>query len=262
LIALLNEQKQSIIHLAVRRGLNLTATFKPSSVEWLGYVPEHWDVGHLRYLTVCLDGRRVPLNATQRGAKQGSYPYWGANRVIDHLDEWLFDEPLVLLGEDGAPFFLPGRDVAFAVDGRIWVNNHAHVLRCGKRLIPSFLAAALNCVDYVHFIDGSTRDKLTQGAMGSIHIQVPPLDEQRAIVDYLSKETAEIAAIIEKAEAELELIQEFCTRFIADVVTGQLDVRAAAANLPDLAETEALADTPDDMEDEDEDALDVETEAA
>lgn len=262
LIALLNEQKQSIIHRAVTRGLDPTVKLKPSGVDWLGDVPEHWGVGHLRYLTECLDGQRVPLNATQRGAKQGAYPYWGANKVIDHLDDWLFDEPLVLLGEDGAPFFVPGRDVAFAVDGRIWVNNHAHVLRCGERLIPSFLAAALNCVDYVHFIDGSTRDKLTQGAMGSIHIQVPPLDEQHAIVKHLDDATAEITAIVRKAETELELIQEFRTRLIADVVTGQLDVRAVAANLPDVAEADAADLTDDDDLDDDADDLIDEEEAA
>jgi type I restriction enzyme S subunit len=262
LIALLNEQKQSIIHRAVTRGVDPAVNLKPSGVDWLGDAPEHWDVGHLRYFIECLDGRRIPLNGNERGAKQGIYPYWGANKVIDHLDEWLFDEPLVLLGEDGAPFFLPGRDVAFAVAGKIWVNNHAHVLRCGKRLIPSFLSAALNCVDYVHFIDGSTRDKLTQAAMGSIHVQVPPIDEQRAIVDYLNEETSKITAIIEKAEAELELIQEFRTRLISDAVTGQIDVRSAAVSLPDLAESEAFGDTTDDMADEDEDALDVETEDA
>lgn len=263
LIALLNEQKQSAIHRAVTRGLDPAAKFKPSNVDWLGDVPEHWEVGHLRYLTECLDGQRIPLNASQRGEKQGCHPYWGANKVIDHLDEWLFDEPLVLLGEDGAPFFLLGRDVAFAVEGKIWVNNHAHVLRCGRRLIPSFLATALNCVDYVHFIDGSTRDKLTQGAMGSIHIQVPPLDEQRAIVDHLDGATSEVRMLITKAEAELKLIQEFRTRLIADVVTGQLDVRAVAASLPDVANAEASGDlTDEDDLDDDVDTLIDEEEAA
>lgn len=262
LIALLNEQKQSIIHRTVTRGLNPATRLSPSGVDWLGDLPEHWEVGHLRYLAECLDGRRVPLNGTQRGAKQGIYPYWGANKVIDHLDDWLFDEPLVLLGEDGAPFFLRGRDVAFAVDGKIWVNNHAHVLRCGKRLIPTFLAMALNCVDYVHFIDGSTRDKLTQGAMGSIHIQVPPLNEQHEIVDYLVGETADIEAIIAKAEAELGLIQEFRTSLIADVVTGQLDVRTVATNLLDVVETEAADDLTNGDDLDDADILIEEDEAA
>lgn len=262
LIALLNEQKQSIIRRAVTRGIDPTARHRPSGIGWLGDVPDHWKVAHLRYLAKCLDGKRIPLNGTQRGAKQGIYPYWGANKVIDHLDDWLFDEPLVLLGEDGAPFTEPGRDVAFAVEGKIWVNNHAHVLRCGNLITPTFLAAALNCVDYVHFIDGSTRDKLTQGSMGSIHVQVPPLDEQRKIVDHLTAVTADITLAVKKAEAELDFIQEFRTRLIADVVTGQLDVRAAAATLPEVAEGKPLDDSLDDADDEDTDAFAGEEEDA
>jgi type I restriction enzyme, S subunit len=257
LIALLNEQKQSIIHRAVTRGLDPTAPLKPSGVDWLGDVPEGWEVAHLRYLTTCLDGRRIPLNASERGKMLGEFPYWGANKVIDHVDQWLFDEPLVLLGEDGAPFFEPGRDVAFAVDGKIWVNNHAHVLRCGKRVEPAFLALALNCVEYVHYIDGSTRDKLTQQSMGSISIQVPPLDEQRAIVSASKTSTASIELAVADAQREITLIQEFRTRLIADVVTGQLDVRAFAATLP--AVTAALPGEPDDDTfDEDADALEDE----
>jgi len=236
LIKLLEEQKQAIIHRAVTRGLDPNVRLKPSGVEWLGDVPEHWEVAHLRYLVRCLDGQRVPLNAVERGAMQGAYPYWGANRVIDHVNRWLFDEPLVLLGEDGAPFFERGRDVAFAVSGKIWVNNHAHVLRCGNRIVPEFLAQALNCVDYTGFIDGSTRDKLTQQAMGSIPIQIPPIPEQRMIVDRLAASTVALRSAIVHAEREVGLLGEYRTRLIADVVTGKLDVREAAARLPDEAE--------------------------
>ena len=250
LIKLLEEQKQAIIHRAVTRGLDPNVRLKPSGVEWLGDVPEHWEVAHLRYLVRCLDGRRVPLNAIERGAMQGGYPYWGANKIIDHVDRWLFDEPLVLLGEDGAPFFERGRDVAFAVSGKIWVNNHAHVLRCGTRIVPEFCAHALNCVDYTGFIDGSTRDKLTQQAMGSIPIQVPAIPEQSDIVESLASATSALRTAIARAVQEIGLLREYRTRLIADVVTGKLDVREAAARLPEeterpepLDEIEAKGDT-------------------
>ena len=192
LIGLLNEQKQAIIHRAVTRGLDPNAKLKPSGISWLGDVPEGWEVANLRYLVRCLDGKRRPLNGTQRGLMQGEYPYWGANRVFDHINAWIFDEPLVLLGEDGAPFFEPGRDVAFAVTGRIWVNNHAHILRCGPRTTPRFLAHVLNCVDYKPFISGSTRDKLTQQAMGGVSIQVPDIEEQLAIVAFVEEATSHL----------------------------------------------------------------------
>lgn len=259
LIGLLNEQKQAIIHRAVTRGLDPNAKLKPAGISWLGEVPEGWDIANLRYLVRCLDGKRRPLNGTQRGSMQGEYPYWGANRVFDHINAWIFDEPLVLLGEDGAPFFEPGRDVAFAVTGKIWVNNHAHILRCGPRITPRFLAHVLNCVDYKPFISGSTRDKLTQQAMGGISIQVPDIQEQLAIVSYIEQATGQLLSAISAIQREIALIQEFRTRIVADVVTGKLDVRALAATLPetasqdvtfDLAEDEDLDDLPEDADTE------------
>jgi type I restriction enzyme, S subunit len=113
LIKLLEEQVQAIIHRALTRGLDPNVRLKPSGVPWLGDIPEPWEVLHLRYLVRCLDGQRVPLNGTQRGAMQGPFPYWGANRIIDQVNSWLFDEDLVLLGEDGAPVLRggPGRFV-------------------------------------------------------------------------------------------------------------------------------------------------------
>ena len=161
--------------------------YRPSGVEWLGDMPAHWEVKRLAWLTECLDGQRVPLNAQERNSMSGKYPYWGANSIVDYIDRWLFDEELVLLGEDGAPFFDGNREVAFAVNGKIWVNNHAHVLRPKPQVHPKFLASVLNCVDYRAFIDGSTRDKLTQGDMNTIPIQFPPLPEQRAIAGFLDR---------------------------------------------------------------------------
>lgn len=250
LIALLNEQKQAIIHRAITRGFDESVPLKPSGVPWLGDIPAHWDVARLRYITRCLDGKRVPLNGTQREQMKGPYPYWGANKVIDHLNDWLFDEPLVLLGEDGAPFFDVGKDVAFAVSGKVWVNNHAHVLRCGARVIPQFLASALNCVDYKPYISGSTRDKLTQQAMGAISIQLPPLAEQKQIVERLTTDTADLDRAITQFQSEIALIQEYHTRLIADVVTGKLDVCAMAEALPDTPPEELAALDDNASEDE------------
>ena len=130
LIERLQEYRTALITRTVTRGLPSEAAravgldpsprLKPSGVEWLGDVPEHWEVRRLSSVVECLDGRRIPLNAEERGDRQGEYPYWGANGVLDHLDDWLFDEPLVLLGEDGAPFFARNKQVAFSVSARIW----------------------------------------------------------------------------------------------------------------------------------------------
>jgi type I restriction enzyme S subunit len=198
-------------------------SYKDSGVEWLREIPAHWEVKKLAWLTKCLDGSRVPLNAEERGSMQGEYPYWGANSVVDYVDKWLFDEELVLLGEDGAPFFDQTKMVAFHVSGKIWVNNHAHVLRRRRMIDAAFLSHALNCVGYRAFIDGTTRDKLTQGDMNTIPIQCPELDEQRVIAAFLGRETAKIDALVAKKKRLIELLQEKRTAFITRAVTKGLD---------------------------------------
>ncbi|HOK59078.1 MAG TPA: restriction endonuclease subunit S [Sedimentisphaerales bacterium] len=199
--------------------------YKDSGVEWLGKVPEHWEAAGLRYVTSCLDGRRVPLNAVERGSMQGPYPYWGANKIIDYINDYLFDEPLVLLGEDGAPFFEANKEVAFFVEGKIWVNNHAHVIRCKGRVQPRYLVHVLNLTDYTRFVDGSTRDKLTQQAMGSIPVILPPLPEQTAIVRFLDYMDRRIRRAIRAKQKLIKLLEEYKQALIHQAVTGQIDVR-------------------------------------
>lgn len=179
----------------------------------------------LKYLVTCLDGSRIPLNSQQRGELQGEIPYWGANGIVDYLNDWLFDEPLVLLGEDGAPFFEPHKPVAFYVEGKVWVNNHAHVLR-PKAVNPKFLSYALNVVDYSWFVEGTTRDKLTQGKMVGIPLPVPPAEEQRAIAAFLDSETAYIDALIAKKQRLIELLEEKRIAFISHAVTKGLNPAA------------------------------------
>ena len=102
----------------------------------------------------------------------------------------------MLLGEDGAPFFEPGKDVAHLVREPVWVNNHIHVLRPHSSVDAQYLTYSLNAVDYARYISGSTRDKLTQDDMRRISVSLPPLDEQRRIADFLDTETAHLDALI------------------------------------------------------------------
>ena len=160
----------------------------------------------MKALVACLDGQRVPVAASLR--EPGPYPYWGANGIQDWVDRFLFNEQLVLLGEDGAPFFEPTKDVAFVVSGPVWVNNHAHVLRPRELVDSRFLAYALNAVDFVEYITGSTRDKLTQHDMNRIAIPVPLLTTQRAIADFLDREISRIDALIQKNLSLLRALSE------------------------------------------------------
>ena len=225
LIELLREKRVALINRAVTKGLDPDVRMEDSGVEWLGEIPAHWELRNLSQVTECLDNLRIPLNAEERGRMQGNYPYWGANSIVDYVDDWLFDEELVLIGEDGAPFFDIDRAVAFRVTGKIWVNNHAHVLRPKEQIVASFLAEVLNCVDYRAFIDGTTRDKLTQGDMNAISIQLPPPEEQRAIAAFLERETAKIDVLVAKVREAIDRLKELRAALISAAVTGKIDVR-------------------------------------
>jgi hypothetical protein len=195
---------------------------------WAPDVPAEWPVIHLRWLASCLDGKRIPVNREERATMQGDIPYWGANGVVDHVDAALFKEPLVLLGEDGAPFFDRERPKAFFVDAPVWVNNHIHVLR-PHGIRPRFLAHYLNVVDYSDFVGGSTRDKLTQDDMGSIPVPVPPLVEQERIEQEISVIQRWADEFEAATERQVNLLTERRQALITGAVTGRLHISGVAA---------------------------------
>lgn len=203
------------------------AEYKDSGVEWLGHIPSHWYMTKVRFVSECLDGKRIPLNASERGDMQGVIPYWGANSIVDYVNDWLFDEDLVLIGEDGAPFFDRTKSVAFNVSGKVWPNNHVHVLRPNlDKINPRFLTHALNCVDYHLYITGSTRDKLNQSDLNSIFLRVCSLHEQEQIANFLDHETAKIDILIAKQQELIKLLKEKRQAVISHAVTKGLNPNA------------------------------------
>jgi len=231
LIKLLEEHKQGIIHRAVTRGLDPNVRLKPSGVEWLGKVPEHWEVSRVKNEFLCLNRRRIPLSATERGAMTlRTYDYYGASGVIDKVDEYLFDDDLLLIAEDGANLVLRNLPLAIIARGKFWVNNHAHILK-PKRGSLGYLAAVMECLNYQPWISGAAQPKLTLDRLMSITIAVPPAEEQEQIVKVQTEETGPLRAAIKQAIREITLLREYRTRLIADVVTGKLDVREAADSL-------------------------------
>lgn len=163
-------------------------------------LPHGWDLAKLGGVIEVLDSRRVPVNAGERAKRPGDVPYYGATGQVGWIDEALFDEDLVLLGEDGAPFLDPSKRKAYLVHGRSWVNNHAHVLRARPGATNNrFLKYVLDAADYRPHVNGTTRLKLTQKAMCRMPIALPPLAEQERIVaaveEHLSRlDAAEVAS--------------------------------------------------------------------
>jgi type I restriction enzyme S subunit len=182
----------------------------------------------LRRLSISLDGRRVPLNSEERSGLVGQYAYWGSGGVLDHINKYLFDEELVLLGEDGAPFFDKSRDVAFVSSGRVWINNHIHVLRCTGRALASWLRHMLNAVDYAEWITGSTRDKLTQGEMMAIRLPNVPVNDQEIVARGLDIAEANCQRATKPIETQITLLNELRQSLITGAVSGQIRITSVA----------------------------------
>ena len=146
-------------------------------------MPCNWTVCCLSSVIEVLDNKRKPIKAKDRAkrieGKDILYPYYGATGFVGYIDEYLLEGKFILLGEDGAPFLDKYAEKAYSVEGKIWVNNHAHILL--PRIDFDYLKIYLNAFDYHEIAKGTTRLKLTQGDMKSILILVPPLAEQSRI---------------------------------------------------------------------------------
>ena len=161
-----------------------------------------WQTKQIGELCDVLDYKRKPI--TKRDRIVGDYPYYGATGVLGHVEGYLFDEPLVLVGEDGAKWE-SGENTAYAVEGKIWVNNHAHVLRPHRtRLLDKWLIYHLNHSDLTEFVSGLTVPKLNQGSLREIPVPLPPLPEQQRIVGILDKAFDGIATAKSNAEKNLQ----------------------------------------------------------
>jgi type I restriction enzyme S subunit len=161
-----------------------------------------WQEKPLGTLCEVLDNMRKPV--TKRDRVAGQYPYYGATGIQDYVADYLFDEPLVLVGEDGAKW-ASGENTAFAVEGKCWVNNHAHVLRpCRDAVLDKWLIYHLNHSDLSDFVSGLTVPKLNQGNLREIPVPLPPLPEQRRIVGILDEAFDDIATAKANAEKNLQ----------------------------------------------------------
>ncbi|KJG08859.1 restriction endonuclease subunit S [Photobacterium kishitanii] len=225
LIELLKEKRQAVISHAVTKGLNPDATMKDSGVEWLGEVPEHWVVTKTSYCSTSLDAFRIPIEANIRGNRQGQYPYYGASGVIDFVDDYLFDDDLILVCEDGWNLMLRTQPVARFVTGKIWVNNHAHILK-PIDIDATLLAECIELTPLNLFISGMRQPKLTADSLKNIPVAYSiDKEEQDELVNFISKYKKQILQLTNKAQHSIELLQERRTALISAAVTGKIDVR-------------------------------------
>ena len=150
-----------------------------------------------------LDSKRVPISEENR--IKGEYPYYGANGIQGYINDYIFDEELVLLAEDGGNFGSKTKPIAYKISGKTWVNNHAHVLKAKDEIISTdFLLYSLMFYDVTKLITGTTRKKLTRAGMEKITLSIPTLSIQNKITDYLQK----IESFISFRKHQLSFLKE------------------------------------------------------
>ncbi len=179
-----------------------------------------------------LDSQRIPITASER--EEGEYPYYGANGIQDYVANYIFDDELVLLAEDGGNFGSKERPIAYRVSGKCWVNNHAHVLKPKAGLDVDYLCYSLMFYKVDGMVNGATRQKLTQAAMRKMQIPARSMDEQKYIVDGLNR----IIKIKEQRQRKLLLLDDLIkARFVelfGDPVSNSKGLKELT--LPELGE--------------------------
>lgn len=164
---------------------------------------------YLENVCEILDSYRIPITAKDR--KNGKYPYYGANGLQDYVDDYIFDDELVLLAEDGGNFGSKERPIAYRVSGKCWVNNHAHVLKAKACIDINYLCYSLMFYNTDGIVNGATRKKLTQSAMRQMRIPLRNMAEQQKIVVRIDK----VIQVIEKHHNEIRMLDELVqSRFV------------------------------------------------
>ncbi|MCP4762871.1 MAG: restriction endonuclease subunit S, partial [archaeon] len=187
-------------------------------------IESKWDVVKLGDIVEILDEKRIPVS--KRDRTSGEFPYYGATGIIDYIDKYIFEEKLILIGEDGAKWGA-NENSAFSVDGKYWVNNHAHVLRPKRELVfDEFIIEMLNKLDLSFYITGLNVPKLNQNNLREIKIPLPSKDiqgkiiseielleqqEQKA-VEELAKQRHNIGEIISKSSGKLSMLEEITSK--------------------------------------------------
>ena len=170
-----------------------------------------------------LDNRRIPVNSSERSLRLGKVPYYGATGQVGTIDKPIFDDELLLLGEDGVQFFDPDKSKAYLIAGPSWVNNHAHVLRANDSIVnQKLLMHYLNQFNYVGYANGTTRLKLTQGSMNTIPVSLPSRPMQEQMIDFIDQQFSIMDASVKAAE--IVAIQSVSLRrsLLQSAFTGQL----------------------------------------
>ena len=142
--------------------------------------PFGWRIKRFDEISENLDSRRKPITSSER--KEGIYPYYGASGIVDYVEDYIFDEDILLISEDGANLLMRSTPIAFSVSGKVWVNNHAHVVRFKDMSMQNYVEKYFSLIDITGSITGSAQPKLNQSSLNAMLIPIP---EKRLLDSYL-----------------------------------------------------------------------------
>ncbi len=169
--------------------------------------PNTWDIRPLGDIFNILDNKRIPLKDSDRNKRQGPYPYFGASGQIDSIDDYIFDEPILLIAEDGMNLIFRSSPLVYKVTEKCWVNNHAHVLRPTHVVDIDFYFEYLEAISYEPFVTGTYQKKITKLDCERIPLPVPPISEQKKIAASFSVINNRMMAILARQRAALNLFK-------------------------------------------------------
>ena len=192
-----------------------------------------WERVKIGDVCLNLDGKRVPLNKQVRSNRKGEYRYYGATEIVDHVNDYLFDGTYILIGEDGANLLSRSKPLSFIVEGKFWVNNHAHILQTKVSLDIKFFNQYFNSLDLRDYVTGSAQPKLTQANLNKILIPLPDLLTQTQIVAEIEERLSEADAMESTIRNELKRAENLRQIILKQAFAGKL-VGGDAVIQPDL----------------------------
>ena len=223
LITLLREKRQAIISQAVTRGLNPNVKMKESGIEWLGEVPEHWVISHLRWFISIKSGEGLPNSQfSKETPEEDSYPVIGGNGTMGYSKHFNTTQKAFAIGRVGA---LCG-NVHFLKE-KCWITDNALKISKWEGFNDSYFEYMLKAANLNQYANQSAQPLITGEQVKALPVPRFPLEEQKQIANYLGKETMKIDTLVEKCETAIELLKERRTALIAAAVTGKIDVRRA-----------------------------------
>ncbi|HEC1783186.1 TPA: restriction endonuclease subunit S [Campylobacter lari] len=213
LINLLKEQKQALINETITKGLNKNVNFKDSGIEWLGEIPQHWEIKKLKYLATIYNGK----DQSYITSDDGIFPIYGSGGIIGKTHQFLYDKQSVLLGRKGTI------DKPLFVEIPFWTIDTMFYTKISCSTYPKYFYYLCLTIDFKTYISGSAIPSMTQSDLIEIIFPFAPLKEQEQIANFLDEKCGKIDLLIEKTEKQIKLIKEYKTTLINQAICGRIN---------------------------------------